>query len=100
MTAGISGDIFLANRIRLYGVMCDECSYYDKINKKILIIKLGAAGDVIRTTPLLYPLKNEFPDAKIYWLTYSPELVPVNTEPKADEVLKYNLQNVSFLTCN
>lgn len=82
---------------KLHGVMCDDCSYYDRTDKKILIIKLGAAGDVIRTTPLLYPIKKEYPDAKIYWLTNSPELVPNRTDPKADEVLKYNLQNVSFL---
>lgn len=82
---------------KLYGVMCNDCKYYDKIKKKILIIKLGAAGDVIRTTPLLYPIRKEYPDSKIYWLTYSSELVPVNTDPKVDEVLKYNLQNVSYL---
>ncbi|MDQ3021773.1 MAG: glycosyltransferase family 9 protein [Bacteroidota bacterium] len=77
--------------------MCDDCQYYDKTDKKILIIKLGAAGDVVRTTPLLRPVKKEFPDSKIYWLTYSTELVPVNTDPKVDEVLKYNLQNISFI---
>ena len=82
---------------KLYGVMCDDCKYFDKVDKKILIIKLGAAGDVIRTTPLLFPIKNEYPDSKIYWLTYSPELIPVKTDPKVDEVLKYNLQNVSFI---
>ena len=37
------------------------CSYYDKITEKILIIKLGAIGDVIRTTPLLTKLKQEHP---------------------------------------
>ena len=80
-----------------HGVMCNDCSYYSPIDSNILIIKLGAAGDVIRTTPLLYPLKNEFPEAKIFWLTYSPELVPSSGEVCADEVLMYNLQNVSFL---
>ncbi|MEO6695471.1 MAG: glycosyltransferase family 9 protein [Ignavibacteria bacterium] len=82
---------------KLHGVMCDDCKYYDKTEEKILIIKLGAAGDVIRTTPLIFPLKKNFPNSKIYWLTYSTELVPVNTHPKADEVLKYNQQNVSYL---
>lgn len=80
-----------------YGVICTDCSYYDKTEQRILIIKLGAAGDVIRTTPLLFPLKKQFPNSKIFWLTNSPELVPVNSSPKADEVLKYNLQNVSFI---
>ncbi|MBL8006090.1 MAG: glycosyltransferase family 9 protein [Ignavibacteria bacterium] len=80
-----------------YGVMCNDCSYYDKTKQKILIIKLGAAGDVIRTTPLLHPLKKEFPESKIYWLTNSPELVPSQTNPKADEILTYSLPSVSFL---
>ena len=30
-----------------------DCTNYDKITKRILIIKLGAIGDVIRTTPLV-----------------------------------------------
>ena len=44
------------------GVKCnDSCKYYyPKINKKmkkrILIIKLGAIGDIIRTTPILRQL--------------------------------------------
>jgi hypothetical protein len=56
------------------GVHCVDsdgqtCPYYDRVEEKILIIKLGAVGDVIRTTPLLYKLKEEYPRAKIFWLT-------------------------------
>ncbi|CAN5645023.1 hypothetical protein BH10BAC5_BH10BAC5_22620 [soil metagenome] len=80
-----------------HGVMCNDCSYYDPLRSNILIIKLGAAGDVIRTTPLLYPIKEQYPQSKIIWLTYSPELVPSSGEAFADEVLAYNLQNVSYL---
>lgn len=77
--------------------MCNDCSYYDKTAGRILIIKLGAAGDVIRTTPLLFPLKKNFPDAKIYWLTYHTDLVPLHSNPHADAALMYNLQNISWL---
>jgi len=80
-----------------YGVTCVDCKYYRKFESLILIIKLGAAGDVIRTTPLLFPLKKEYPDSKIIWLTYSPELVPVKGEVCADEVLNFTLQNIIFL---
>jgi heptosyltransferase-2 len=80
-----------------FGVMCDNCDFYKKTDSKILIIKLGAAGDVIRTTPLLFPLKNQYPEAKIFWLTYTPDLVPVNSVVSADVVLKCNFQNIMYL---
>jgi ADP-heptose:LPS heptosyltransferase len=79
-----------------FGCMC-ECKYYDRVDSRILIIKLGAAGDVIRTTPLLYPLKKEYPNSMIYWLTYAPELVPVTTNPGVDIVLNYNAKNIAFI---
>ena len=36
---------------------------------KILIIKTGAFGDVLRTSVILEGLKEKYPDSKIYWLT-------------------------------
>ena len=44
----------------------------------ILIIKFGAIGDVLRTTPLLRALKKHYPQARISWLTH----------PQSEEVLK------------
>ncbi len=37
---------------------CEDCKFYEPIGEKILIIKLGAMGDVLRTTPLLSALKS------------------------------------------
>jgi ADP-heptose:LPS heptosyltransferase len=83
---------------KLYGVHCiddngADCKYYQPVKEKILIIKLGAAGDVIRTTPLLVYLKKHFPLAKIYWITYTPVVVPADV----DVVLKYDVENITFL---
>lgn len=36
---------------------------------KILIIKLGAKGDVVRTLSILPALKNKYHESEIYWLT-------------------------------
>jgi len=36
---------------------------------KILIIKLGAKGDVVRTLPILEALKEKYPDSSIDWVT-------------------------------
>ena len=76
-----------------YGVHCDGCSYYDPVDMNILIIKLGAIGDVIRTTPLLHRLNKEFPHAKIWWLTHTPEMIP----PSVDVPMKLALENIIFL---
>lgn len=84
---------------KLYDSIC-TCDHFDKIDSKILIIKLGAAGDVIRTTPLLYPIKEDYPNSRIYWLTYSADLVPQYNKGLnigVDHILDYNLQNISFL---
>ncbi len=58
------------------GVHCSTCIHYQHQRGSILIIKLGATGDVIRTTPLLHRLLREYPEHAIHWLTYSPDVVP------------------------
>ncbi|MCX6133060.1 MAG: glycosyltransferase family 9 protein [Ignavibacteriales bacterium] len=81
-----------------FGVHCvDEsgasCLHYEHIDKNILIIKLGAIGDVIRTTPLLHKLKAEYPSARIWWLTLTPEILP----SLVDEPLGFSLKNIVSL---
>jgi ADP-heptose:LPS heptosyltransferase len=76
------------------GVHCDGCSYYDPVSENILIIKLGAAGDVLRTTPILTPLNKQHPKARIWWLTQSPELVP---RSHVDRILKWNEESLRTL---
>jgi heptosyltransferase-2 len=78
-----------------YGVHCDGCDYYDPIKENILIIKLGAAGDVLRTTPLLYKLKSSYPQSRIWWLTQSPDLVPSS---HVDKILAWNPENLEILS--
>lgn len=75
------------------GVHCEDCSSYKKIESRILIIKLGAAGDVIRTTPLVSKIKKLFPSAYLVWLTEFPELIP----KIIDEALEYNNKNLIWL---
>lgn len=76
------------------GVHCDGCPHYDPLEENILIIKLGAAGDVIRTTPLLWRLQQDHPKARIWWLTYSPELVPAS---RVDRILKWSPESLATI---
>lgn len=80
------------------GVHCDDCQFYLPKNKIILIIKLGAIGDVIRTTPLIHRIKKEHPDALIWWLTYAPDILPsiVDAKFKFDTEALAILQTTNF----
>ena len=51
------------------GVTCDECDQYKSIEQKIIIIKLDALGDVLRTTSILHALKKKNPGSFISWFT-------------------------------
>ena len=75
------------------GVHCETCPYYEHRNGRILIIKLGAIGDVIRTTSLLHYFEKEYPGFEIWWLTYSPEVLPTQVHHK----LNFSLENILTL---
>jgi ADP-heptose:LPS heptosyltransferase len=75
------------------GVHCTDCPRYRERAGRILIIKLGAAGDVIRTTPLLAPLREQYPDHFITWVTEFPALLP----KIVDDPLLLNTENVLWL---
>jgi len=49
--------------------LCAECNDYKAFEKKILIIKLDALGDVVRTTSILPPIKIKYPNSQITWIT-------------------------------
>jgi heptosyltransferase-2 len=76
------------------GVKCERCDYYTPISKKILIIKLGAIGDVIRTTPLLTKLRAEYPNCQIYWITDFPAILP---KSKIDRIFSFDAKAVTIL---
>lgn len=67
-----------------------DCEHYDPTTKRILIIKLGALGDVIRTTPLLHAIKAAEPHSQIWWLTQSPEILPRSI----DVIVPFTLQGL------
>ncbi|MBL7812350.1 MAG: glycosyltransferase family 9 protein [Bacteroidetes bacterium] len=77
-----------------HGYHCTDCPAYTPIEKRILIIKLGAIGDVIRTTPLVTRYKKMYPGAKFTWITLSPDILPKN---EIHEILKLNTETVLYV---
>jgi ADP-heptose:LPS heptosyltransferase len=55
---------------------CDGCPHYAPFGKRILIVKLAAMGDVLRTTPLLRALHTKDPVCHITWVT-EPNVIPM-----------------------
>lgn len=65
------------------------CRYYEHISQRILIIKLDAMGDVLRTTSLLPAVAHAHPGATITWIT-RPESVPLlQHNPYVSDVIPY-----------
>jgi ADP-heptose:LPS heptosyltransferase len=67
---------FLGHKPCRFRRECDGCPHYSAIGKRILIIKLAALGDVLRTTPLLRGIREFEPAAEITWLT-EPNVIPM-----------------------
>jgi ADP-heptose:LPS heptosyltransferase len=76
---------------KLRNKICNSCDEYEKISKRILIIKLGAIGDVIRTTPLVTAFRNLYPGCHITWITLSPEILPTDG---IDQILRFDFNSV------
>ena len=77
-----------------HGYHCENCPAYTKVSKRILIIKLGAIGDVIRTTPLITAYRKLYPDCKITWITLSPAILPAGA---IDEILTLDVNTVLYV---
>lgn len=84
---------------KLRNKVCNGCDEFTPISKKILIIKLGAIGDVIRTTPLVVKYRKLYPNCHITWVTHSPDVVPnhlVNDICRFDFASIYAIQHMKF----
>lgn len=78
------------------GVLCSDCQQYSPFSEKILIIKLDALGDVLRTTSILTPLKKKYPDSLVYWLTLSNATAALENIAQIDKVLTVDSLKDSF----
>lgn len=79
---------------KIRGVICGSCDAYKPVRFRILVLKTGAAGEVIRNTPILHRLRVLYPDAEITWLTDFPDLVPRSFVKR---ILKYDWKNAQML---
>lgn len=69
------------------GAVCASCEHYDPVQTRVLVVKLAAVGDVLRTTAFLRPLHATWPGARVTWLTKANAADLFRHNPLVDEVL-------------
>jgi len=72
---------------KIEGVKCSDCRHYDPVRGQVLVIKLDALGDVLRTTSILPGLRERFPRARLTWITRSNALDFFPGNPLVDRVI-------------
>lgn len=66
---------------------CGECVDYSMRGERVLIIKAGSAGDVLRTTSILRALRTEYPMAFITWVVDEKNAEVLAGNPFIDEIV-------------
>lgn len=56
---------------------------------KILILRLSAVGDVLRTLPAVMALKEYFPSSHIAWVVEEPSKTLLESQPEIDQVIVF-----------
>jgi len=69
--------------------MCDDCPHYQVVSMNILIVKLDAVGDVLRSTAILHGLKAKYENSEITWITRQASIPLFENNRLVDHVLSY-----------
>jgi ADP-heptose:LPS heptosyltransferase len=69
------------------GVLC-TCERYERVEERVLIVKLDAMGDVLRSTALLPPLAEVHPRAAVTWITRKESVPLLKRNPYIAEVVE------------
>lgn len=69
------------------GRECGGCDAYERVRRRILIVKLAAAGDVLRTTCILPALRRRWSGAQITWVTERAAMPLLEDNPLVDRLI-------------
>ena len=72
---------------KLQGRVCDGCADYDPLVQRVLIVKLGAMGDVLRTAAVLPDIATQHVRPHITWLTRSESVGLLRGNPFVHHVI-------------
>ncbi len=85
---------FIGDRPCRFKRVCEGCDQYSPMGKRILIVKLAAIGDVLRTTPLLSGLKRAYPQSHVTWVADREALPLLKNNPHIDRLLSFDFPSL------
>ncbi|RJP58306.1 MAG: glycosyltransferase family 9 protein [Candidatus Auribacter fodinae] len=88
---------FIGEKPCKYNRLCEGCPHYNAFGTKILIIKLGAMGDVIRTTPVLKAIREQYSRYHLTWVVEPSGAVFLKGNPHIHRVIEYGLETLTRL---
>ncbi|MBL8695921.1 MAG: glycosyltransferase family 9 protein [Planctomycetes bacterium] len=71
------------------GVVCETCTQYAPVRTRILMVKLAAAGDVLRTTSILPALRRKYEGCSLTWITASGSAPLLERNPQIDRIVAF-----------
>jgi len=80
-----------------HGYVCAGCPIYDPIARRVLIVKLDATGDVLRTTSLLRPLHAAMPASHVTWITLREAVDVLRPNKLIDQVVPLGVEALVLL---
>ncbi len=86
---------YIGEKPCIYNRLCDGCEYYSPFGKKILVIKLGAMGDVIRTTPVLEAIAGKFSKYHLTWVVDEKSTIFLKGNPLIHRVIPFGLETTA-----
>jgi heptosyltransferase-2 len=78
------------------GALC-KCDRYEPIEERLLVIKLDAMGDVLRSTALLPPLADVHPRGAVTWITRKESVPLLKRNPFVAEILELGAEALVHL---
>ena len=89
--------LFTGYKPCVHGGACEGCVHHDPVSAEILIINLGALGDVLRTTAQVEAIHRAWPGCRLTWVT-SPRAMPLlASHPRIHRVMAFDLAGVTEL---
>ena len=80
------------------GRICNGCPDYNRMRDRILIIKLDAVGDVLRTTSILPSLAKQHPSSEITWITRKNAVPVLEGNPYIHRVVALENNHLAFVS--